>query len=192
MSLDKRPIKLVLALATGALLIQPLPTLAFNFGDMMNPGKWMGGNRDRDDYYDDRDYDYGPNGYGLPLGPYGGNPYGGYGGYPYRGYGGYGGYAPWGAWAPPPAAPPSQVTTPAPAPAPAAAPAPVQDSKTKEIESLKRRIEELESRQAPPPAYTPPPPALERGGPASSPAAGLSNRGPQDSFSPSFRPMDKY
>lgn len=191
MSLDKRPIKLVLALATGALLIQPLPTLAFNFGDMMNPGKWVGGNRDRDDHYDDGDY--GPNGYGVPYGPYGGYPYGGYGGYPYGGYGGYpyGGYAPWGAWAPPPAAAPSQVTT----PAPAATPAPVQDSKTKEIESLKRRIEELESRQAPPPAYPPvppAPPALERGGPASSPPSGLSNRGPQDSFSPSFRPMDKY
>jgi len=185
MSLDKHPIKLALALATGALLIQPIPTLAFNFGDVMNPGKWMGGNRDRDDYYDDRDY--GPYGYGLPYGhygaPYGGYPYGGYGGYP------YGGYAPWGAWAPPPAAAPSQVTTPAPSATPAP---PVQDSKAKEIESLKRRIEELESRQAPPPAYPPPPPALERGGPASSSASGLSNRGPQDNFSPSFRPMDKY
>ena len=66
---------------------------AFNFGDMMNPSRWFGGDRDR--YYDD--YRYGPYGYGGPYGRYGG-PYGwggpyGYGGGPY----GYGG-GPWGGW----------------------------------------------------------------------------------------------
>jgi hypothetical protein len=43
---------------------------AFNFGNMMNPGRWMGGDRDR---YDDR-YDY-PGAYGAPGFGY---PYGGY------------------------------------------------------------------------------------------------------------------
>lgn len=68
---------------------------AFNMGNMMNPSRWFGGDRDRDRdrYYDRgyyRGYGYGPyGGYGGPYGGYGG-PYGGYGGYP--GYGGYGGY----------------------------------------------------------------------------------------------------
>jgi hypothetical protein len=112
------------------------PVQAFNFGDMMNPGRWMGGkNRDRYDDYDD----YGP--YGGPWGgePWGGGPYGGgpYGG-PYGGYGapGYGYGAP--GYMGAPAAPP-----------PAAAPAPAQSgsSSKAEIDALKRRIEELESSQ---------------------------------------------
>ena len=49
---------------------------AFDMGNMMNPSKWMGGNRDNDRY----DYYRGGPGYG-----YGGPGYG-YGGYP--GYGG--------------------------------------------------------------------------------------------------------
>ena len=58
---------------------------AFNFGDMMKPGKWFSSDRDR--YYDRGYYGgYGPYGYG---GPYGG--YGGYGPYGYGGYPGYGG-----------------------------------------------------------------------------------------------------
>ncbi|MGE5152488.1 MAG: hypothetical protein ACM3ST_00595 [Bdellovibrio bacteriovorus] len=62
---------------------------AFNFGDMMNPGRWFGGDRDR--YYDR----YDRYGYGGPYGGWGG-PYGGWGG-PY-GYGGPwgGGYGPYG------------------------------------------------------------------------------------------------
>jgi hypothetical protein len=56
---------------------------AVNFGDMMNPSKWMGGNKDRD--YDG----YGPGyGYGGPGYGYGGPGYG-YGG-PGYGYGGPG------------------------------------------------------------------------------------------------------
>ena len=75
--------------------------LAMNFGDMMNPSKWMGNNKDRD--YDDRRWDgpgygYGGPGYGGPGWGYGGPGYGygapgwGYGA-PGYGYGapGYGG-----------------------------------------------------------------------------------------------------
>jgi hypothetical protein len=45
---------------------------AFDFGNMMNPSRWFGGDRDR--YYDD--YRYGRYGYGGPYGGWGG-PYGG-------------------------------------------------------------------------------------------------------------------
>jgi hypothetical protein len=38
---------------------------AFNMGNMMNPSKWMGGNKDKDRY---DDYRGGP-GYGYPGGP---------------------------------------------------------------------------------------------------------------------------
>lgn len=139
------------------------PVQAFNFGDMMNPGRWMGGkNRDRyDDYYDD----YGP--YGGPWGggpwgggPYGGGPYGGPYGAPYGGYGtpGYG----YGA--------PGYMGAPAAAPPAAAAPAQSGSSGKSEIDALKRRIEELESSQrTQPPAPT-----------SDWPSA------------PAFRPMNQY
>ncbi len=75
---------------------------AFNMGNMMNPSRWMGGDKDNDndnDRYDDygRGYGYGGPGYGgYPGYGYGGYPgYGGgpgYGGYPGYGYGGYPGY----------------------------------------------------------------------------------------------------
>lgn len=81
-----------ITLGLGA-LVTTGPVHAINFGDMMNPGRWFGGDRDR---YDDRYYGGGPYGYG---GPYGwGGPYGGWGG-PY-GYGGgpWGGYGPYGGW----------------------------------------------------------------------------------------------
>ncbi len=63
--------------------------------DMMNPGEWFGGDRDR--YYD-HPYRYGggPYGWGGPYGGYGG-PYGGWGGGPYGGgYGPYGWGGPYG------------------------------------------------------------------------------------------------
>jgi hypothetical protein len=92
---------LTAALGLGGLTsIQPVQAGMF---DMMNPGEWFGGNRDR--YYDrgyDRGYGYGGP-YGWGGGPYGwgGGPYGwgggpyGWGGGPY-GWGGgpYGGYGP--------------------------------------------------------------------------------------------------
>jgi hypothetical protein len=109
---------------------------AFNFGDMMNPSRWMGGGRNRDrydDYYDD----YGPYG----GGPWGGGPWGGgpWGGGPYGGPG----YGFPGAYGAPYAAPPVAPV------APAAPAAPTQSSGGSEIDALKRRIEELESRQQP-------------------------------------------
>ena len=58
---------------------------AFDFGDMMNPSDWFGGNNHDRDYYD--------RGYYGGYGPYGwGGPYGGGWGGPYGGWGGYGGY----------------------------------------------------------------------------------------------------
>ena len=67
-------------------LVSAVSVEAINFGDMMNPGKWMGGNKDR--------YEGGPPpgyGYQQPYGPqggyYGGQPGPGYGGgYPGGGY----------------------------------------------------------------------------------------------------------
>ena len=41
------------------------PACAFDMGNMMNPTKWMGGNKDKDR---DDDY-YGEQGYGYPGGP---------------------------------------------------------------------------------------------------------------------------
>ena len=58
---------------------------AMDMGNMMNPSKWMGGNKNSDRY---DDYG-GPGGYGGGPGGYGGGP-GGYGGAPGYG-GGYGG-----------------------------------------------------------------------------------------------------
>ena len=59
---------------------------AMDMGNMMNPSKWMGGNKNSDRY---DDYG-GPGGYGGGPGGYGGGP-GGYGGAPGYG-GGPGGY----------------------------------------------------------------------------------------------------
>ncbi|MCF7990865.1 MAG: hypothetical protein K9M02_10520 [Thiohalocapsa sp.] len=154
-----------IALAAGLLAAAPLAH-AFNFGDMFSPGRWMGGDDDYDDYY-----------YGAPYGaygPYGGAPYGapGYGGYAPYGAPGYGavpyGYAP-------PAAPGYAAPAAPAAPGPAAASG-SDDAKDKEIEALKRRIDQLESRQG---AGAPPPPP---------PSAG-SGDWPS---APAFRPMDQY
>ena len=85
----------LLALGCSSLLISTPSVQAggFNPMNMMNPGKWFGGNSNRryydDDYYYDR-YRYGP-GYGY--GGWGGPGWGGYGpyGYGWPGYGyGYG------------------------------------------------------------------------------------------------------
>jgi hypothetical protein len=190
-SFRKPRIAILLAAASATLLLQAPAALAINFGDMMSPGRWMGGNNDYDDYYDNRGYGYGPppGAYGVP--PYGA-PYGAYGAPPYGGA--YG--APYGApptWTPPanPAPAPSLVTTPP--PAARAAPA-APSAKSNEIDALKRRIEELEARKAPP-AYAPSRPAADRGA-NPSPAAGSGNpNAPAPSPSPSppnFRPMDKF
>lgn len=145
---------------------------AFNFGDMMNPGRWMGGDRDRydDDYYD---------------GPYGGGPWGGpgygYGGYPgFGGYPGYGGFPGYGYGGYPGAGYgfPGYGAAPAAAPAPAApataAQTPSGSAGSSEIDALKRRIEELEAAQKPRQRPAEPGPAGDW--PAS----------------PAFRPMNQY
>lgn len=173
----RRPVLATTALTIAATLLLAAPIAnAFNFGDMMNPGRWMGGNKDR--YYDDDYYGgpwgpgyggYGAPGYGAPgYGGYGAPGYGapGYGGYGAPGYGGYGvpGYGGYGAPA---------YGVPA---APAAPTTGASDAKEQEIEALKRRIDQLESRQAPAMPANPP----ARGGADGWPAA------------PAFRPMDQY
>ena len=142
---------------------------AFNFGDMMNPGRWMGGDRDR---YDDEDYYDGPYG----GGPWGGPGYGGYPGYGYGGYPGYGGGYPGYGGGYPSAGYgfPGYGAAPPVAPAPAAAAAPSRPADSSEIDALKRRIEELEAAQRPRPKPAEPGPSGDW--PAS----------------PAFRPMNQY
>ena len=77
-------------LIVAASLLLANSAYAMDMGKMMNPSKWMGGNKDRDRY---DDYRGGP-GYGYPGSPpgygYGGAP--GYGAAPGYGYGGAPGY----------------------------------------------------------------------------------------------------
>ncbi len=157
-------------LAASAALILAAPTAqAVGFGDMFNPGRWFGG------YDDDRYYDQGPYGAYGP-GPYGPPGYGGYGPYGAPGYGapgygspGYGGQAPgYGGGPDYGASAPSTSSSPAPSTS--------ERAKDQEIEALKRRIDQLESRGASPNATQPP---QGRGG-GGWPAA------------PAFRPMDQY
>jgi len=75
------------ALFVAASLLLANSAYAMDMGKMMNPSKWMGGNKDNDRY---DDYRGGPGGYGGGPGGYGGGP-GGYGGGP-AGYGGGPGY----------------------------------------------------------------------------------------------------
>lgn len=182
--------KLLTALAAagvmaGTAVYTPV-SQAFNFGEMMNPGKWMGGNRD----YDDEWGDYGPGPYGPPgLGPYGGGPYGGpYGGGPYGGgpYGGpYGGGPGFGTprfyGAPGYRAAPVAPSAPS---TPSRSSSSSENVKSAEIEALRKRIEELETKQQP--SYAAPPPG--DWGSTSSPSPGSSGWG----SAPAFRPMNKY
>jgi len=122
------PATLVTAGIMGMALAYNPVSRAFDFSDMMNPGKWMGSNRDRNDGYHGRPY-------AGPWGnPYGRGPWGGHGPVPY-GSGPYGmpGY---------PGAVPSPVRTKPTTKAPAASAA-----GSSEIDALKRRIRELESQQ---------------------------------------------
>ena len=68
---------------------------------------------------------------------------------------------------------------------------PAKEAKSQEIEALKRRIDELEARQAPPPPAYPPLPPSERGTSPGNPAS--SGIGAGTALPPpSFRPLDKY
>ncbi|NEX18594.1 MAG: hypothetical protein C1943_18860 [Halochromatium sp.] len=150
-------------IALTALMIMASPAVqAIGFGDMFNPGRWFGGNDD-DYYYNDG-----------PWGPYGPGPYGAPGYAPYGGYG----YAPYGA----PGYPAPGATYGAPGysdPATALSSEPAsstsESAKDREIEALKRRIEQLESRSAPP----------SRSQPSQGPGEGWPS-------APAFRPMDQY
>ncbi len=128
---------------------------AFDFGNMMNPSRWFGGRDRYDRYYDD--WYGGP--WGGPYGPYGypgfyGGPYGWPGfGVPPLGYGIAPGYAP----------------------------AQAQSSGAnrvdpKEIETLKRRLDQLESRQQ---SQLPPPQGQYQG-----------QQAPEWPTMPGFRPMN--
>jgi hypothetical protein len=151
---------LALVTALGVAAAVAAPVQAVNFGDMMNPGKWMGGKKDRDDLP--------PPGYGYGQGPYGAPPPGGYYGQPagpgygggYPGGGAYpGGAYPGGAGAYPGGAYPGGGYDPYqqgyggaapayPAPtysAPAATPSSTGDTSSDEkIRRLERRIQQLE------------------------------------------------
>lgn len=154
-------------LVVGVASLPMIPAVnagGFNPMNMMNPSKWMGGNKDRyaDDYYDDYyggPYDGGP--YGGPGlgGPGWGGPYGGpgWGGYP-GGYGAPYGAAPYGG-APYGAAPYGGVPY-------GAAPyggtpgytAPTASEPAPSNQELLDRLEKLEAEQQRL-AYPPPPPA---------------------------------
>ncbi len=81
--------KLAVGLTSFGILAVASQAQAVNFGDMMNPSKWLGNKNNDRDYYDRY---YGYPGYGYPGYGYGGYPGYGYGGYPGYGYGGYPGY----------------------------------------------------------------------------------------------------
>ena len=72
-----KAIKLSTVIVASSLLLAGTAH-AIDMGKMMNPSKWMGGNKDNDRY---DDYRGGPGGYGGGPGGYGGGP-GGYGGGP--------------------------------------------------------------------------------------------------------------
>ena len=92
--MQNQELKLKACIVAASLLLANSAS-AFDMGKMMNPSKWMGGNKDSDRY---DDY-YGGPGYGYPGGPPGygyGYGYGGAPGYgpPGYGYGGAPGYGP--------------------------------------------------------------------------------------------------
>lgn len=156
----------VACIGTVVVLLTHAPaTLAFF--DAMNPGSWFGGDRYDDDYYygGRGPYGYGPPGYGPGgYGPYGA-PYGGGPGY-FGGPGYYGGA-------------PGYYGAPAYTPGASAPPTPSRESsgpstrdQAREIESLKRRIEDLESRGEPP--------------------ARPRTTAPDWPSAPAFRPQDQY
>lgn len=172
--MQSRTIRYCGLVAAGLLLAGNVQ--AFDFGNMMNPSKWMGGKDDDDRYYDD----YGPGpGYGYPgtYGPgYGAPGYGdpamyGAPGYAEPGYGApvYGapGYGTPGGYGSPGYSSPGYGTPGYGAPgytadpgygwsygpeynAPATAPAPKRDTgSAEEIKRLKERIRQLEQSTQP-------------------------------------------
>ncbi len=122
----------VLIVAASVLLSSPV--YAIDMGNMMNPSKWMGGNKNKDRYDDDY-YRGGPPGYGYGGAPgygYGGAPGYGYGNAPDYGYGAAPGYAPSYGGAPGYGGAPAYST-------------PGTGSNDAEIMRLRERIRQLES-----------------------------------------------
>ncbi len=172
--------------ASALVFVQTTHAAGFNPMNMMNPGKWFGGGRDRGrGYYDDYDR-YGPGygGYGPGYGGYG--P--GYGGYYAPGYGGYGpGYG-YGA--------PGYGHAPAPVYAAPTQSTPESGDRSEEIRELQNRIERLERSQshAPPPVRP-----MDRGSrgyqEGGVPEGGYPGGGYQgsesQSFTPTYRPLGR-
>ncbi|SDY06739.1 hypothetical protein SAMN05421644_12719 [Allochromatium warmingii] len=119
-----KPTRAMLIVGAASLLTAVPVSQAFDFGNMMNPNRWFGGDRDRYDERQDDPYWGGPP---IPLGPYGGYGYPGVYGAPY--------------------AMPYGVPVPAPAVQPPAQSQAQPNVDPNEVEALKRRIEELEARQ---------------------------------------------
>ncbi|MEA3640515.1 MAG: hypothetical protein VBE63_11295 [Lamprobacter sp.] len=167
MSTAANPVRKAITLA-ALLVITTANVQAVGFGDMFNPGRWFSGNSN-DDYYEGPWGPYGPGAYAAP----GYAPYGGYGYAPY-GTPGYG--VPGAPYAAPPYGAPTY-SAPAPTQPKDATSNPSDSAKDREIEALKQRIEQLESRNAPPSRPQPP-----RG------------QNPDEGWpsAPAFRPMDQY
>jgi hypothetical protein len=141
----------IMAVGLGGLSAIPsVDAAGFNPMNMMNPSKWMGGNKDR--YYDDYDDYYG--------GPYGPPPGAGWGGPGWGGpYGGPGYGAPgWGGYRGPYGAPGYGAAPYGAAPGYAA---PTKRESTPSNKELLERLEKLEAEQQRL-AYPPPPPAPTR------------------------------
>lgn len=167
MSTAVNPVRNAIAL-TALLAISSQAAHAVGFGDMFNPGRWFGGN----DYYDEGPGPYAP-------GPYGAPGYAPYGGYGYAPYGGQG-YAPPGTAYGSPAYTAPALTQPS-----ESTPQTSSSAKDREIDALKQRIEQLESRNAPP--SRPQPSQGQGSGQGSGQGAG--EGWPS---APAFRPVDKY
>jgi hypothetical protein len=116
-----KAIKLSTVIVASSLLLAGTAH-AFDMGNMMNPSKWMGGNKGSDRYDD----------YGGGPGGYGGGP--GYGGAPGYGYGGAPGYG----------AVSGETGVPAYGGAPGYGAPPANANATEEIERLQERVRMLE------------------------------------------------
>ncbi|MBK5930765.1 hypothetical protein CCR82_09590 [Halochromatium salexigens] len=186
LSIVPHPVRKSLVLTAILVIAAPAAQTA-GFSDMFNPGRWFGGN-DNDYYYDDGPWGpYGDGPYGAPgYGPYGGHGYGPYGapGYGGPGYGapGYGAQAPtYGA--PAYGAPSAQIAPAQPAQGSGSGSRSGsragENAKDQEIEALKRRIEQLESRNT----------ATSRQQPPQDRSDGDHEGWPS---APAFRPMEQY
>jgi len=159
---------LLASLALSAVICYAPAGRALDFGNMMNPGRWFGGDHD-DDKWDDARYGYGAPPYGPPPPPYG---YGAPAIAPAYSYGPAPMVAAPGYGAPTQAQPQTSTTDPA-----------------EELATLKERVRQLEEeerqkRHPPPPTLAPPaygapspgPNQQAQGAAGTSPASGTSRQ----------------